>query len=87
MTLRLLFLLEIFLFLRFFLKLLDANPKAIVVGLIYKTSNIIVLPFKFIFDNIYWKGYFIETSALSAMAGYAIAVFIIFKLLKLFSKD
>ncbi len=84
---RLLFLLEVFLFSRFLLKFLDASPKAIIVGIIYKTTDVIIFPFKFIFPNIYWKNYFIEAATLSAMLGYALAVFIIFKLLRLFSRD
>lgn len=86
-TTRILFLLEIFLFLRLLLKFLGANPKALIVNLIYKGTEIIIFPFKFIFSNIYWKSYFIETAALSAMLGYALAVFIIFKLLRIFSED
>ncbi len=85
--LRLLFLLEIILFSRFLLKFLSANPKAIIVGLIYKTTDVIIFPFKFIFPNIHWNGYLIETATLSAMIGYALAVFIIFKLLRIFSED
>ena len=85
---RLLFLLELFLFLRFTLKFLNANPEAFVVGLIYKYTDIFISPFEFIFLNIYWpKGYLIETATILAMIGYAIAVFIIFQLLRLFSTD
>ena len=83
---RLLSLLEIFLFLRLLLKFLAANPQALVVNLIYKGSDILVSPFNFIFPNIYWPaGYLIETATISAMIGYALAVFIIFRLLRLFS--
>ena len=82
---RLLSLLEIFLFLKLLLKFLDANPQALVVNLIYQYSDILVSPFNFIFPNFYWRGYFIETATISAMIGYALAVFIIFRLLRLFS--
>lgn len=82
---RLLSLFEIFLFLRLSLKFLDANPQALVVNLIYRYSNILVSPFNFIFPNFYWRGYFIETATISAMIGYALVVFIIFRLLRLFS--
>jgi len=82
---RLLFLLEIFLFLRLLLKFLAASPQALIVNLIYKYSDILVSPFQFIFPNIYWHGHLIETVTLSAMIGYALAVFIIFRLLRLFS--
>jgi len=83
---RLLSLLEIFLFLRLILKFLAANPQALVVNLIYQYSDIIVSPFKFIFPNFYWRGYFIETTTISAMIGYGLVVFIIFRLLRLFSR-
>lgn len=86
-TTRLLFLLEVFLFLRLSLKFLGANPKAIIVGIIYKTTEIVIFPFKFIFPNIFLKNYFIEITTLSAMLGYALLVFVIFKLLRLFSRD
>lgn len=85
---RLLALTEVFLFLRLLLKFLGASPKALVVDLIYEYSDILVTPFNFIFPNIYWpQGYFIETATISAMIGYAIAVFILFRLLRLFSSD
>lgn len=84
---RALFLLEIFLFLRLMLKFFDADPKALVVNLIYKGSDILIWPFKFIFPNIYWNERLIETSTISAMVGYALVVYIFFQLLKLFSKN
>ncbi len=85
---RLFFLLEFFLFIRLTLKFLGANPKTPAVELIYQYSDILVSPFNFIFPNIYWpRGYLIETATISAMIGYAIAVFVIVKLLRLFSTD
>ena len=85
---RLLYLVEIFLFLRLTLKFLSANPQTLIVDLIYEYSDILVSPFNFIFPNIYWPtGYLIEIATISAMIGYALAVFIIFRLLRLFSED
>ena len=85
---RVFFLLEFFLFLRLLLKYSGANPKTLVVELIYQYSDILVSPFEFIFPNIYWpEGRFIEIAVISAIIGYAILVFIIFQLLKLFSRD
>lgn len=85
---RLFFLLEFFLFLRLLLKYSGANPKTLVVELIYQYSDILVSPFEFIFPNIYWpEGRLIEIATISAMIGYAILVFIIFQLLRLFSRD
>ena len=78
-------LVEFFLFLRLALKFLNANPKTLVVSLIYKYSDILVSPFESIFPNIYWpKGHLIEIATISAMIGYAIVVFIFFQVLKLF---
>jgi len=84
---KLLGLLELFLFLRLILKFLGASSKALVVNLIYKYSDILVSPFNFIFPNIRWRDYLIDTATISAMIGYAILIYIIFQILKLFSKD
>lgn len=81
-------LLELFLFLRLLLKFLNASPKALVVSLIYKYSDILVSPFEAIFPNIYWpKDRLIETATISAMIGYCIATWIIFQALKLFPRE
>lgn len=88
LIIKLFFLFEFFLFLRLLLKFFGASQRAIVVKLIYKWSNFFVSPFNFIFPNIYWpKGYFIEVATISAMVGYVILVFVILKLLRLFSRD
>lgn len=85
---RVFFLLEIFLFIRLLLKFLGANSKALTVEFIYQYTDILVSPFNFIFPNIYLpKGYLIETATISAMIGYAILLFIIFQVLRLFSID
>lgn len=86
-TERLLVLLEGFLFLRLMLKFLNANSKTLVVNLIYKYSDILISPFDFIFTDIHWKGGVIETTTTSAMVGYWILVWVIFRLLRLFSRD
>lgn len=85
---RLLSLVEIFLILRLLLKFLGASSEALVANLIYKGSDILISPFESLFPNIYWpEGYLIETATISAMIGYAILVFIIFKILRLFSEE
>jgi len=84
---RLVGLLEYFLFLRFLLKFLGANPQALIVDLIYKYSGILVSPFKFIFSNIYWRGHLIETSTIVAMMGYYVAVLVLLGIIHLFSRD
>ena len=81
-------LLELFLFLRLLLKFLNANPKTLVVKLIYKWSDVLVSPFKSIFPNIYWpEGKMIETTTVAAIIGYAIAVFVLFQLLRLLARE
>ena len=81
-------LVELFLFLRLTLKFLSANPETLVTNFIYKYSDILVSPFNFIFPNIYWPaGRLIEIATISAMIGYALIAFIIFQVLRLFSRD
>ena len=84
---RLLVLVEFFLFLRLLLKFLNASPKAPIVNLIYKYSDILVSPFDFIFPDIYWENRLIEVATISAMIGCAITVLIVFYLLRLFSRE
>jgi hypothetical protein len=85
---RLLILLEFFLLLRLILKFLGANPQAVIVDLFYGASDFFVSPFQSIFQDIYWPtGYLIETATVSAMIGYALALFIVFRILRLFSRD
>ena len=75
--------LQFFLFLRLLLKFLGANPETPVVSVIYKYSDIFISPFNLIFDDIYLGDFLIEISALSAMIGYAVVMFVIVKLLAL----
>lgn len=78
---KLFFLMEGFLFLRFILKFLEASPKALIVKIIFRYSDILVSPFNFIFPNFDFRGYFVEISVISAIIGYAILAFIVFKVL------
>lgn len=82
---RILYLLEIFLFLRLLLKFLSANPDVLIIDVVYKTSDILIFPFKFIFPDFYWNGLLVETATISAMSGYILLVYIYLKLLRLFS--
>lgn len=86
-TKRLLWVVELFLFLRLSLKFLGASSEAIVVNLIYKYSDILISPFTSIFKDFYWNERIIETPTISAMIGYAIFIFVLFRLLRLFSRD
>ncbi len=79
--------LQFFLFLRLLLKFLGANPETLVVGIVYKYSDILVSPFNLIFNDIYLWDLLIETSTISAMIGYAIVMFVIIKALRLFRKE
>ncbi len=79
-------LLEFFLFLRFTLKFLSANPETLIVNVIYKYSDFLVSPFSSIFPDIYWQGeYLLESANISAMIGYALAGFVIYQILRVFS--
>lgn len=81
-------LLEFLLFLRFLLKLLGANPGALVVDLLYTYSDFLVSPFKNIFPDFFlFNLYLVDMSTVSAMVGYVMAVFVIFQIVKLFLKD
>jgi hypothetical protein len=84
---RILALAELFLFLRLLLKFLNANPVAPVVNFFYKYSEILIRPFKYIFTDAYWNGKLVETATLSAMIGYIILVFVLLRILNLFSSD
>jgi len=84
---RVFILFECFLFLRLILKFFDANPQALVVNFIYKYSDIFISPFQYIFPDIYWRSYFIDVVTISAMIGYAILIFVILQILRIFSRD
>src|SRR3989344_2137261 len=73
-------LLEFSLFLRLLLKFVGASSRAPVVDLIYRYTDILVFPFVPIFSDIRLLDRIIETSAISAIIGYGILIFIIFKL-------
>ena len=76
-------LLEIILGARVILKFLGASSKALIVELLYKITDFIAAPFKFIFPNVYLNKGVIDFTTLSAMAGYFILVLVILKLLRL----
>jgi hypothetical protein len=76
-----------FLFLRLLLKFLGANPEALAVDIIYRNSDILVSPFNFIFNDLFWQGRLIEISVISAMAGYAVAFFVLIRILRLFQRS
>jgi hypothetical protein len=83
---KLFFLLQLFLFLRLLLKFLGASPEALAVDIIYRNSDTLVSPFNFIFNDLFWQGRLIEISVVSAMAGYAVAFFVLIRILRLFQR-
>ncbi|MCL5004402.1 MAG: YggT family protein [Patescibacteria group bacterium] len=76
-------LLEIVLGARVVLKFLGASSKALIVELLYKTTDFIIAPFKFIFPNVYVNKGVVDFTTLSAMLGYLILVLVILKFLRL----
>ena len=79
---------EVLLAIRLVLRFLDANPAAGIVELVYKITEVIILPFKGIFANIYLSGGgILDTVTISAMIGYPIIAYIIIELLQLGSHD
>ncbi len=84
---KLLVFLELFLFLRLLLKLLAANPFTPVVKYLYRYSGLLVEPFQYIFPDFYWRGKLVEMSAISAMIGYGIAVYVVVRLINILLKD
>lgn len=84
---RLLILTEVILLLRLALKFLGANPAAVVVGYFYSFTDFLIGPFKFIFANFWLGNNLIESATLSAIVGYAIIVFLIIKIIRIFSPN
>lgn len=73
---------EVLLAVRIVLKFLAANPKAVIVDLVYKMSDIIIYPFSGIFKNAYLTGGgIVDVVAISAMIGYPILVYIIVEII------
>ncbi len=79
---------EVLLAIRLVLRFLDANPAAGIVDLVYKLTEVIILPFKGIFANIYLSGGgVLDTVTLSAMIGYPVIAYILVELLQLAARD
>jgi hypothetical protein len=75
---------EALLFLRFIFKLTGANPAAGIVRMIYDFSEILMLPFRFIFPTASAGAIRLEWSVLVAMAFYVLLVYGIMGLIDLF---
>lgn len=76
-------LLEIVLGIRVVLKFLGASSRALIVDLLYRTTDFIAAPFKFIFPNVPIDKGVIDFTVISAMAGYLILTLVILKFLSL----
>ncbi|MEK7568130.1 MAG: hypothetical protein AAB498_00665 [Patescibacteria group bacterium] len=76
-------LLEAFIGIRVVLKFLDASERAIIVDLIYGLTDIFLVPFRYIFPNIYLRDGIVDIVAISAMIGYFIVVLAVLRLLDL----
>jgi hypothetical protein len=79
--------LELFLFLRLLLKFLRASAQALVVNFIYRYSDFLIYPFKFIFRDVYWRGHLIELATICAMIGYALLLLIIIQIFHLLFRE
>lgn len=79
---------EVLLAARVVLKFLAANPKAVIVDLVYKVSDIIIYPWSGIFKNAYLTGGgVVDVVAISAMIGYPILVYIILEIIYMAAKE
>ena len=79
---------EVLLLLRVVLQLFGASAEAAVVEFVYVLSNVIIVPFQGIFNNVSLRvGGVVDFVAISAMIGYPIIVFLIKELLEAFIKE
>lgn len=75
---------ELLLVLRIVLKFLAASGEALIVNLLYKITDFIIIPFDFIFPNIFLDAdKVIDIVAISAAIGYFLLVAIIVKFINL----
>lgn len=72
-------LIEVLLGARLVLRFLGASERAIVVDWLYQTTDTIILPFRFIFPNVYSKWGIFDIVVVSAMLGYFILALVILK--------
>lgn len=77
---------EFFLLLRLILKFSFANPASFVVWHLYTATEYLVWPFQGIFPDYILLDRIVEIGTVAAIIGYAIAFFILAKLLRLFAR-
>lgn len=74
-------------FIRMVLKFFGANPTSFIVEKLYSNTDILLWPFRGIFENIEWMGHTIDIVSACAIAGYAVLVFLILQLLKVLTRQ
>lgn len=75
---------ELSLILRIVLKFLAASSEALIVNLLYKVTDFIIIPFDFIFPNIFLDAdKIIDIVAITSAIGYLLLVAIIVKFINL----
>ncbi len=84
---RVLALVEFVLLTRLVVRFLGANPEAFVAKYFYRYTDYLIWPFRNIYPDYLWQGRAIDIVTVAAMVGYAVAFFILFRLLKLFSRE
>jgi len=78
---------EVLLAFRVLLMFLEANAIAPIVELLYRVTDVVMVPFAGIFEDIILRnGSVIDLDALSSMVGYPIILFILIELLHLVIK-
>lgn len=78
---------ELALAFRVVLKFLEASTAAPIVELLYRVTDVIIVPFAGIFRDIVLRnGSVIDLNALSAMVGYPIILYLLIELLHLVAK-
>ncbi len=79
---------ELFLGFRVLLMFLKASDVAPIVDLLYRVTDVIMVPFAGIFRDIALRnGSVIDLNALSSMVGYPIVLYLLNELLHLIAKD
>lgn len=79
---------EVLLAFRVLLMFLEASAIAPIVELLYRVTDIIIVPFSGIFrDIVLQNGSIIDLNALSAMVGYPIILYVLIELLHLVTKE
>lgn len=79
---------EVLLAFRVLLMFLEASAIAPIVELLYRVTDVIMVPFTGIFRNIVLQnGSIIDLNALSAMVGYPIILYVLIELLHLITKE